>query len=229
VRGFWGYRHQIEELHGGAVTRPRVDCVEALPKRKLGFIGSTGTAHENDMKTALAALGTGLAATDFLKNLWDSTQRPAVVLVLGHMEIEDKPQEPVGPRIVLDAQNGKVTHWLRDGEVMDYVLQTRWQQPHSVVLLLSCESAGTSPATLSNLVLSFLKANAAAVIGTECQAFTQLLSRFGQELAESMIRDRLSLGQAINETRRRLLHQGIPLAFIINSIGVADLKLKHVP
>ncbi len=230
VRGFWGYRLQIEELHGGRIKRSRTDKVDGFPKRLLGYVGSTGTEYEKKMKTALAALGDELQPVGFLDTLWDPNRRPALVLILGHMEIADKQQEPTGPRIVLATDptdpDHRATHWLRDGEVMDKVLESTWPQPQSIVMLLSCESAGTSPATLSNLVLSLLKAHAAAVIGTECEAFTQLLARFGQELAESMICDHQSLGEAITSTRRRLLHQGIPLAFVINSMGVADLKIN---
>jgi hypothetical protein len=147
-------------------------------------------------------------------------------VLLGHFETYDLPGQPAGPRLVVGGTPEQPTEWLRDSDVMSLVKnQGSWLAPNSVVMLLSCESAAASPATLSSLVLSFLKAHAGAVVGTECLAFSGLLARFGKEFAEGMIRDHQSLGEVLRLTRRRLLHQGNPLAFVVNAIGVADLKI----
>jgi hypothetical protein len=226
VRGFWGYRLQIEELRGAQVNRQRLNTVEqhSVP---VMYIEASGTVAGQSLGPALTALkGVPGKASTLLNDLWDPKSRPAIAVLLAHFETDDLPGQPGGPRIVVGGTPKNPTEWLRDSEVMWLVKnQGPWPAPNSVVMLLSCESAATSPATLSSLVLSFLKAHAGAVVGTECMAFSGLLARFGTEFVEGMIRDHQPLGEVLRSTRRRLLHQGNPLAFVVNAIGVADLKI----
>jgi CHAT domain len=228
VRGFWGFRHQIEELDGKRVNSTRNSEIWTLNK-PLAFVENAGTQYGVTMASALSSLPNSaqVPGADFLNKLWAQTTRPAMALVLGHMETEELENQPPGPRLVLEGSRKNPTHWLRDTDVMDRVEYDKpWDAPNPIVVLLSCDSANTSPETLSNLVLSFLKAHASAVVGTECMVFSGLLARFGTELAEAMIRDHRTLGEALRASRRGLLHQGIPLAFVVNAIGIADLKIK---
>lgn len=226
VRGFWGYRLQIEELHGAQVNRQRLNAV-GQHSVLLMYIEASGTTAGQSLGPALNALGgvPGKPPT-LLSDLWDPKSRPAIAVLLGHFENNDLPLQPSGARIVVGGTPSNPTDWLQDTHVMSLVKnQGPWPAPNSVVMLLSCESAAASPATLSSLVLSFLRAHAGAVVGTECLAFSGLLARFGREFAEGMIREHQSLGEVLLSTRRRLLGQGNPLAFVVNAIGVADLKI----
>jgi hypothetical protein len=58
-----------------------------------------------------------------LGTLWDDRQRPAISLVLGHMETKDLAGEPEGPRVVLQTRGGQPITWLQDRDVMDRVEQ----------------------------------------------------------------------------------------------------------
>lgn len=228
VRGFWGYRLQIEELDGASVSKRRVNTIAGHTVPVM-YINASGTQASQAFVPALAAIDgiPGEPAT-LVEDLWSSETRPAIAVLLGHLQIEDVPGQPTGPRMVVGGTPNAPTAWLRDSEVMSLVKRKgSWPDPNSIVMLLSCESAATSPATLSSLVLSFLKARASAVVGTECPAFSGLLARFGKDVAEGMVQDEQPLGEVLRSTRRRLLHQGNPLAFVLNAIGVADLKVRR--
>ena len=84
----------------------------------------------------------------------------------------------------------------------------------------------TNPATLTDFVVAFHRARAGAIIGTECLAFSDCVSRFSQRFFPLLWERGVPLGEAMTEVRRALLQKGYPLAFIFSSIGRADLRVK---
>jgi hypothetical protein len=227
ARGFWGIRHRIEELIGTSSLEDAVLTVErSADMAPVGLALGTRDRPVEDMRAKVNQLVAPEAAVDFdleknlLESLWRS-DRPALLVVLGHMAIADAAGEPRGPRLILHP--GKA--WLQDRKVIDFRrAHGRWSQPRSLVMVLACAAGATEPATVTDFMLAFHNAGAGAVIGTECTVFSGLLSRFAAEVTGSLL-EGASLGAALTGFRRRLLSERNPLGFVFNALGNADLTL----
>jgi hypothetical protein len=228
VRGFWGYRHQLEEMIGPNAGR-RIGAVEFaggcpavqyVVSTEDGFTKALRDELKRQLGDAVSEINPGGTLIDALA---EPSARPAVVIVLGHLE-QTGTTGPVGPRIVLERDGNGPSAWLVGRELSNRFRDEPWQQPNTIVLLMACESAATSPETLHDFVMGLHRARAAAVIGVECKAFSGLLAAFGQDIALALCNE-TALGQAMLDFRRKLLHTGHPLAFIFTSIGCADVKI----
>ena len=230
ARGFWGIRHQVEELLGGGAPE---DVVQAIEHPGTGSMVSVACGDEDGGSRTMLKELAGLMSEDRLRMLdlqgdvlaplWNA-DRPAVFIVLGHLETRELPGEPRGPRIVLVPKE----KWLQDKHIIDRCRGGRtWgQQPRSLVMVLSCLSGAVEPATVTDFIRAFKHAGAAAVIGTECTAFSGLLGRFGTHVTRALVEGR-TLGQAVTGFRRQLLTERNPLGFIFNAVGSADLVLTR--
>ncbi|NTX04120.1 hypothetical protein [Myxococcus sp. CA040A] len=228
AQGFWGVRLQVEELFGEGVQADVVVSIEQPDKGNLVAVacGDRDGGSER-MRNDLSVIVSGQRlknldlSEDVLAPLW-SAERPPVFIVLGHLETRELQGQPRGPRIVL-LQNEK---WLQGKHVIDRCRggKTWGQQPHTLVMVLSCASGAIEPVTVTDFVRAFRHAGAAAVVGTECTAFSGLLGRFGTHVTGSLLAKR-TLGWAITDFRRQLLRERNPLGFIFNVVGSADLVL----
>jgi hypothetical protein len=232
IRGFWGYRHQIEDLIGSRTPRKRMRQVarQGLPEDLAYLIGDgirDPSAFEKVMKEFPDAmrLTTGDPGA-LIDTMWN--RRPSLLVVLGHLRATPVDDEPSDPRIPLCHPNGR--QWLLERDIFDAVSDHQpWSQPNSIVLLLTCESAATSPDQLSGFVTAFHRARAGAVIGTECLALTDCMERFAKRFLPMVWQEQLPLGKAMTQVRRDLLRQGYPLAFVFSCVGAADLKVTGPP
>lgn len=230
VNGFWGVRHQIEELigKGGAlqdgvrtVTRP--SAAKAV-RVVAGANITEGVRLETGLQEAIhgeVAVGP-LDDVQLINILWQSPpERPSVLIVLGHLEMQNIAGEPRVPRIVLVPGS----KWLTEEEISKrFQKDLGWSQPRTIVLLMACESAAIGLETLNSFVTSLDAAGAAAVVGTECTVFSDLASTFAQELTLALWKGD-TLGKAVTGFRRRLLRTGNPLAFVFQCVGAADLMI----
>jgi hypothetical protein len=89
---------------------------------------------------------------------------------------------------------------------------------------MSCGSGATDLQTLNNFVLAFHNAGAAAVIGTECLVTSDLAERVGGEIAAALLAGD-PLSKAVAATKRSLLLERNPLAFVFNVIGDSRLRV----
>lgn len=228
VRGFWGIRHALEILMArGGVTEDEVTAVER--EAREGAVCLATGAQDEPTQLFVAemekSLGTGIrvigGAEDVLDLLWDEQRRPALLIVLGHLETEEIVGEPPGPRIVLAPKK----KWLRAKAITARERKAgEWRhQPRSVVLLMACGSGATEVSTLNDFVTSLSSAGAAAVVGTECLVFTKLVTLFAREVTGALWSGKVTLGEAIKNLRRRLVSAGNPLAFVFSAAGNADL------
>ena len=228
INGFWGIRHALEVLlaRGGA-PEDEVTVVER-GSRDAAICLAMGAQDEPAQQFVAAMkerLGTGIKvvdpAEDPLDVLWDERNRPAMLIVLGHLETKVIAGEPLGPRIVLAPK----TRWFRAESITAREKKEgEWdQQPRSVVLLMACGAGATEVGTLNDFVTALSSVGAAAVVGTECLVFTRLVTLFSQELIAGLWEGRTTLGAAIQSFRRRLVAAGNPLAFVFNVAGNADL------
>jgi len=228
VRGFWGIRHALEILLARAgVIEDEVTVIER-GAREGAVCVIAGTDDEPTRQFVAEmekTLGTGIKvvgeAEDVLDLLWDEQRRPALLIVLGHLETRPIAGEPLGPRIVLVPKK----RWLRAKTVTarEKSRQAWSRQPRSVVLLMACGSAATEVGTLNDFVTSLSSAGAAAVVGTECLVFSRLVTLFSQALTADLWGGKVTLGEAIKNFRRRLVRAGNPLAFVFSAAGNADL------
>jgi hypothetical protein len=229
VRGFWGYRHQIEEMIGSNPTKRKTAVEFASANPAVGYLVST---TDEFTKGLIARLGTELKkqavpispAGQLVDNLGGAS-RPAVVMLLGHLE-QTGTTGPQGPRIVLSRnQLSEPNVWLVSRQLSNRFDDSAWQQPNAIVMLLACESAATNAETLHDFVMAFHRAGAAAIVGVECKAFSGLLAKFGGDVTVALC-NQAPLGQAMLDFRRKLLQQGDPLAFVFTAIGCADVKIR---
>src|SRR5262249_34372038 len=109
VNGFWGVRHILEELIAGDLHEAQ-DAVTAINRstkdRAIGFAVDKDEPHTVAMREKLSqSLGSGFAMVrpeeTLLDLLWQEDERPAVLIVLGHLEKSAVEGEPPGIRIVL--------------------------------------------------------------------------------------------------------------------------------
>lgn len=176
---------------------------------------------ENFLKKEVgtSAVSTGPAdGRQLIELLWEVPPvRPAVLIVLGHMEEADE-----RIRLVRDK------NWLSRAKLDERSQKEKeaWDEPRSIILLMACDSAATSLKTVNNFVIAFNTAGAAAVVGTECIVASQLAAQFAQHVSIAMLKDHLRLGTAITEFRRASLQRGNPLAFVFNAIGDVDLRIQ---
>jgi hypothetical protein len=235
VNGFWGVRHYIEERIGKGV-RPDYDDIvrpQGYPLVRLigpSDIDDTGTLASGLTKN-LGSNGIACGPIDIpelIRMMWaDPPERPAVLIVLGHLETKPPkiPGEPDRPRIVLVTDK----QWLtRDDVIRAWKANiVRWEQPRTLVLLMACDSAATTVDTINNFVTALDSAGAGAVIGTECTVFSGLAARFARELTTTLAgTPGAKLGESITNFRRSLVRSGNPLAFVFHCIGSADVKVR---
>jgi hypothetical protein len=229
VWGFWGIRHALEVLLArGGVPEDEVTVVERAG-RDAAVCLAVGADDEfavefveqmkGDLKSAVRVAAEG---DDLVDLLWRAAERPALLVVLGHLETAAAAGEPAEPRIVLVPKKS----WFRAGPVTAREkADGEWEQPRTVVLVMACGSAATEVGTLNDFVTALSSAGAAAVVGTECPAFTRLLARFAREVIADLWSGKTTLGEAIKGCRRRLVAAGNPLAFVFSAAGNADLVL----
>ena len=231
VNGFWGIRHRVEEFLGVGnaadpnVTRPsRVEAVRLVGDATISDLTTLKKDLEREIGTAELAVGPA-SEDKLLDILWGvPPERPAILIILGHMQTGYKASEPDAGRIVLiDGEE-----WLTLEELFDRLGTTEehWSQPRSVVLLMACGSAKITHETLNTFVTTFLSAGAAAVVGAECTIGSDLASRFAKDVAVALWKGTATLGQAITDFRRRVVREGNPLAFVLSGMGDVDLKVQ---
>ncbi len=220
VYGFWGVRHRLENLlpsHGTPV--------ESIERRKEAgvhvstrFTGGQTADLVGRLTTKLpGAVTTPTAGQDLAALMWSDPDRPSVVVALGHLLLKF-----TEPRIEL-AHDGYLNANLVTRGLKKHL--SAWTQPNSLVLLMACESAAVSVATISGLVDALTQCGAAGVVGTECDVFSDLVGRFAGELTLRMWSDGQSLGEAIVALRRELLLEGNPLGFAFTPFGPSELHL----
>jgi hypothetical protein len=224
VWGFWGYRHQVEQvLHP---PQKREDAITSLqPVRdgavlvSVGLAGGIAATLGSTIEGHLgkAAVRTLTASEQLLDVLWDDASRPAVLVLLGHNEKDVKRDVDTVtlPKGVLGTSD--ITNRVQKA--------SEWTDPHTVVVLAACDSVGADVGTLTSFLSAFADARASAVVGTEVTVFEALAARIGDAIATAMMRNEQaqSLGATVLALRRALLVEGDPLGFVITPYGNADL------
>ena len=229
LRGFWGFRHQVEELIpcDGEVDEDRVTriTVGAPPAGLLLAVGDTtapsiGFPAELATKTARWGAMALAPGRNLVAELWDPATRPAVLVVLGHHQVVDVDLEPNGSRVVLGPGV-----WLQPGPITDAVADGgQWQAQRPLVLLLTCTGVETTSATLNDFVTAFNAAGAGGIVGAECKLHAAQLADFGTRFLGHLHAGRTA-GETLTAIRNELAEAGNPLGFAFTLIGDAGLTL----
>jgi hypothetical protein len=222
--GFWGLRHQVEQLVGG--DKARNATAKLAPLRE----GAVYVAVDDQMsllknlpgelETLLGRKWLSIATPkdDLISRMWEPERRPAILLVASHCEMDG--EKIAAPQMRLPGSD----RWLRPGQLLEMLREKEegWDDPHALVLLAACESSAADLASVSDFVGTFLDVGAGAVVGTEAPVFEALAMRFARELTPAMLEGR-RLGVALLDFRRTLLREGNPLGLLFTAYGPAEL------
>jgi hypothetical protein len=231
VNGFWCVRHQMEEL----IRREKelVGPVARPARAAVRLVGSNTLYGYSDLEQALTnAIGAPHLSTGptveahLIDLLWaEPPERPAILIVLGHLDSQAIAGIPDSPGIVLQP----AAEWLTQRRFDDRVYAS-WDQQRPVVMLMACESATTTVETVNNFVTSFHAAGAAAIIGAEAVVPSNLAADCARELTKALWGSatgaKTTLGEAMTAFRRSTLATGNPLAFVFHVFGSVDLVIQ---
>jgi hypothetical protein len=223
--GFWGTRLQVEQtLHR---LRKNDDVVPPLQPIGDGCVlvataldTATAQAFPADLTTALggAWVKTFAEPDSFLDTLWKTDGRPAILVILGHYQTLPVTGQREGPRIAVPGG------FLVADDVLQRVADDDvWSDPHSLVIIAACESAGEDLTTMNGYITAFAAARAGAVLGTETSVFESLARRFATSISKAVIGGE-RLGEAVLAFRRELLLERNPLGLVFSAFGDADLR-----
>jgi hypothetical protein len=232
VYGFWGQRHQIEQvLH---TPFKQEDAITGLkPVRDgavlvaVGLTGGIAATLAADLAKELGQqwVREVTQSEDVLTELWSDARRPIILLLVGHYETRDLPGQPPGPRLILPGQK-----WLQADQIIDRAQKEKrkWTPPNPIVVIAACKTTAADLRTLVDFLGAFADSRAAAVVGTETVIFEGLARRFGKEIATAIFKGE-TLGGAVVGFRRRLLQEDNPLGFVLTPYGDADLTRGSAP
>ncbi|MBL0156046.1 MAG: CHAT domain-containing protein [Bryobacterales bacterium] len=229
VRGFWGVRHYVEELLPQLrnvqlkIQKPANDPVRLVASSTLPEATQLDTRLKSGLGLNSVVQGPWVEK-DLLDLLWSQpAARPAVLVVLGHLQKQDIPSQPVGPRVEL--QPG--SEWITLQEVQQRIRVTpdQWGDPRTILILAPCESAATDDQTLNDFVTAFSTAGAGAILGTQVEVGAAQATDFAQHITERLWNG-AKLGVAMQEVRSELVMGGDPGGFLFQSFGHVDLELQ---
>ena len=231
MRGFWGIRLIIEELVAQANADDYVSRVAPAPNGPsvMSTVGAAGDAWADDMVSRLtAALGTQ-HFEDFdeqhslLERMWDPEQRPAVLVVVGHLTNTRVSSEPDRPRIYVRALERFLdTDGIREAKrrAGRSGREGRWTPPtRSIILLLGCDTGRSGLGEVHSFVTGLSSAGAATVVATEEKIDTRLAGDLAQTVVPRL--GTMGAGDAVRSWRLRLMQQGNPLGLVVTCFGSA--------
>lgn len=229
LRGFWGFRHVIEQL---APTRP--------PDRDTpGLIAKTRTSYtlgmlrtiSDEFVDALPHTMPGLPSftwfdyPDCSRPLFDIMKekgdRPSIVLYVGH---QSRGSTQFAEPILVSS--GKFP-MLQLSDIAKQVLKrASWTEPRSLVLLMGCGTATTRVDTGLSFATAFLQLGAIGVLGTECDIATSIAARVARDVVTALASAK-TMGVALKETIWNLAQQGCPVGLAFSYIGPVDVRLPR--
>jgi hypothetical protein len=231
--GFWGTRHQIEQLVGGVAARDTVSTLQPIGEGAvhvaIGLEGGALGTLEAELRARLGHrpkewISIAPPGEDLVERLRDAQGRPVLLLVASHCEAKQGALAST-PRIQLPGAG----HWLEPAALIDEAADySPWRRPQPLVVLAACGTAAADLEGLSDFVASFLNAGASAVVGTEAVIFENLAVRFASTFTPEML-DGKTLGATILGFRQELLRHGDPLGFLFTAYGPADLAAAAPP
>jgi hypothetical protein len=237
IEGFWGVRHQMEQL----LTAERGEDTVTVIKtgaNSIVYSNNLTDGPSKQLSATLAAYNPLLVRhdSDLMNILWNEQSRPATLVVFGHMQTDIITGEPAEPRILTFQKDTWpnpaiplppdkwLSHWLLDNKITNDLF---WNgNPLPLVLLVTCYNSTMKIGSLNSIIKDFHTAGAAAIVGTECDIVSDLGALFIEELLESLYNEKISLAQAIQNFNKKRFLSYNPLAFVFTCFGNGDLKIE---
>jgi hypothetical protein len=247
--GFWGFRHVLASLPTSGRAGPMRGDLALGAAQNLNALVALNRLIDTKPKQldppvipkqqqVLAELGLVFAALTTepaLRDAFANGSAAELVYLYCHVLNVDPGGAAVQPgvgsapgvantRIVLtEGKNGLA---LRDLQLAAPLSRAPLLRGGPLVVLNACGSAELSPLTYEGLVPYLLDLGARAVIGTECETPIYFGAEFGLGLLQAVVRDCLSVGEALRATRRQFLEKHHnPLGLLYALYGSADLRM----
>lgn len=231
VRGFWGYRHVIEERIGEAPSETRpVRARPATADEIVVSVDKLGTTARKLLESISDATGfEGMQAfsgseVDLLEAMWSSDRVTRLAVLIGHFQatpaVSEKP-EYFRPYLELGLPQFRLPEWR--------IAEMRQKHegpvpPGLVVFVLGCSTVTDDLTRLFDFVQSFLNVGAGPVVATASAVSVGLACDFAQKVCHAMLAENEPLGEAVRQWRCRLLGSGNPLAFSFIAYGDASVN-----
>lgn len=227
LRGFWGFRHIVEQL--APAPPPDRDIPGLIAKARtsptLGMLRTISDQFVDALPTALSLppVCTLVDYPDSDRALFDIMKehggRPSIVLYVGHQS--GGGEQPPDPMLISSKKFpmlrlSHISREVRDGPP--------WEEPRSLVLLMGCSTATTRVDTGFSLAAALLQLGAIGVVGTECDVATAIASRVARDLVTELASNK-TMGAAFKETIWNLAQQGCPVGLAFSYIGPVDARL----
>ncbi|MFW9917246.1 MAG: IPT/TIG domain-containing protein, partial [Candidatus Thorarchaeota archaeon] len=219
--GFWGFRHSIGMPLGSAAETNHEILYTRAPELTLAVFPSfrQWPLHQKALKSLTTGVVWNLADTRAETLQYLKATNPHLVYFYCHGGVkEDIPYIKVG---------GKTER----GITPDNLFSERvwWESPQPLIFINGCHTTALEPKNTLNFVTSFVKTHhAAGVIGTEITIFEQLARAFAEECLHRFLVKGETIGDAVRQTRLKLLKQGNPLGLVYNVYAIASLRLKKI-
>jgi hypothetical protein len=218
--GFWGFRHSIGVPLGSASETNHEIGYQNTPEIVgAAFLFETWSKHRQALESLKPEISWKLAYTrdDTLKML-KSTKPHLVYFYCEGGAKGDIPYIQVGN----ENEKGITPDTFAADELW-------WEDPQPLVFINGCRTAALEPKLMLDFVSAFVACyHAAGVIGTEIQVFQQLARSFAEECLRRFLVEGETIGEAIRETRLKLLKYGNPLGLIYTIYANSSLRLKKI-
>lgn len=227
LRGFWGFRHIIEQLAPAPPPDREIPgfIAKARSSPTLGMLRTISDPFVDALPKAMPAppLFTRVDYPDSARALFEIIKeqggRPSIVLYVGHQS--GGGEQSSDPMLISSANFPMLRLSDISKEVRD---EAPWEEPRSLVLLMGCGTATTRVDTGFSLAAALLQLGAIGVVGTECDVATPIASRVARDLVTALASDK-TMGVAFKETIWNLAQQGCPVGLAFSYVGPVDAKL----
>jgi len=230
LNGFWGIRHQIEQLVGMQNvfrnTPPVLQRLANTPEVMLAVDQEDGDTGKLRMalKSRLGANLAEYAAADpnLTDLLWKEPGRPSILICCGHLAVAAVTGQPTGARFRLPPG----TRWLLPDELTKKTFNLQeWKEPKTLILLMACTGIATEIGSLNDFAQAFCRSGATGMVGSEIVIFSGLAARAADELTKQLAAGG-SMGSVFRNFIRTLAREGNPLGLGLTYLGSADLKMQ---
>ncbi len=216
--GFWGFRHSI----GLPVTTDAApDAPAEIPVAdKPGMATSVYTdfkllgEHTKRLQALPIQWELAESRNDAL-NLLKRTEAQAVYFYCHGGLVKDLPFLQVGSQ----GDDRLVANNILNKRI-------RWRKVRPLIFINGCHTTALSPEAALDFVSTFVGvAHAAGVIGTEITIFEPLAVTFAETFFKLFLEDKMRVGEAIRQTRLKLLQEWNPLGLVYIPYVLPSLKL----
>jgi hypothetical protein len=227
LRGFWGFRHVIEQLSAAPPPNTSVPgfIAPSATTPTLGMVRTVSDTYTEAVPgllptTAVFSTAEYSDTQPLLDALRSPAHRPALVLYIGHQV--NAGSEDV-PRAELRSST-KLAILRLDDIVKELRKKQIWTSPRPLVLVMGCGTGTTRVDTGISLSGGLVKLGAIGVLGTECTVATPIVAHVATDLVKKLAQGK-DIGTAMKETIWQLAQQGCPLGLAFTYMGRVEAKL----